>query len=154
MKIIKLSNGIETAVDDNLYGYLNQWNWYPAGGGYASSTINGKTVYMHRLIMKAKRGEEVDHINSNKLDNRRVNLRLCSTRENKMNRTISKKNNTSGFKGVVFCKRDKVWYSRIKVNYKSIHLGSFQTKEEAAKIYNIFARRYFGKFAKLNVVII
>lgn len=105
-------------------------------------------VAIHQIILMAK-GKVVDHINGNKLDNRSSNLRLCTTKENSRNR---KKNsdNTSGYKGVTFHKPTKKWQSQLKYKGKTIYLGLFFNKEDAAKAYDKAAKLCFGKFANTN----
>ncbi len=90
-----------------------------------------------------------DHINGNKLDNRRENLRVCTLAENNRNRTIYK-NNKSGFKGVYWSRADKKWRAQIKINNRMIYLGIFDDLLEAALTYDEAAVRYHGKFAKIN----
>lgn len=94
-------------------------------------------------------GEEVDHIDGNKLNNTRGNLRIASNAENKMNRD-KQSNNTSGYKGVSFHKKYKKWRAIIGIQGKSIHLGYFSDAVEAAKAYDDSARKYHGEFARTN----
>jgi hypothetical protein len=96
-------------------------------------------------------GFETDHINGDSLDNRKGNLRTCTMEQNKRNRRTGK-NNTSGYKGVQWCKRSKKWKAGIMVNRKAIHIGLYQTKEAAAKMYNEAAIKHHGQFAKLNTL--
>lgn len=105
---------------------------------------------MHVQIMNFP-NLSVDHINGNTLDNRKENLRIVTHSQNTKNRTKSK-NKTSKFKGVNFCKRSKKWRVRIKVEYKSINLGYYTNEIEAAIAYNKAAKKYFGKYAKPNVI--
>ncbi len=119
-----------------------------AGLGYPQIRQGHSHAYLHRLVLGAKQGECVDHINGNKLDNRRANLRLCNNRENGRNRSGPAKSNLSGYRGVSW---NRGWFARINVEDKTIHLGRFKTKEQAAKAYDRAALQYFGAFAgKLN----
>lgn len=157
MKEILLTKGQVALVDDCDYEWLNQWNWYACSsnstvpGFYARRTIkdtNGKkyNVYMHRLITGASRGVEVDHINHNKLDNRRENLRISSRSENNRNRK-KQRNNTSGHKGVQWIKRLNVWCALIQINYKRVSLGHYRAYEDACNAYDNAASLYHGSFA-------
>ena len=104
---------------------------------------------LHRVIMNAKEGEVVDHINGNKLDNRRKNLRICTNSEN-VRFQKRHKNNTSGFKGVSWSKGMKKWEARIMVDRKSIVGGYFSNRLDAAKEYNRLATKFFGEYAMIN----
>jgi len=159
MKCIKLNKNMETIVDDDMYDYLNQFKWrvfkrrnkyYVQRSQWLSGKNKGTSITLHRVIMNAPTGILVDHINGNTLDNRKENLRLCTSKENIRNSGM--KNNKTGFKGVK--KRNdlntKPYSARIMVDYKDIHLGYFETAEEAAEAYNKAAIKYFGEFANLN----
>lgn len=153
MKEIKLTRNQKCLVDDDLFDYLSKYKWHASGKigkFYASSRIDGKIRTMHRLIMDAPDNLQVDHINGNRLDNRKVNLRLCSNSFNLGNRGANK-NNTSGFKGVGASKHGR-FVAKIQVNRKYIHLGYFDTPIEAAHAYNQGAEKYFGEFAKVNQI--
>lgn len=121
---------------------------------YATSSIwvggRGKTIFMHRVIMEPPQNLCVDHINGNGLDNRRANLRICSTRENLRNSILSAAN-TTGYKGVSFNRNAKKFQARIEFNYRSRHIGYFKTAIEAARAYDQEAIKLFGKFARLNL---
>ena len=91
----------------------------------------------------------VDHINGNPLDNRKSNLRICTNAENQRNKGVYK-NNKSGYKGVHWFKRDKKWQAQIKHNNKSIHIGLYEDKEEAARAYDKKAKELHGNFKNLN----
>jgi len=92
---------------------------------------------------------DVDHANGNGLDNRRSNLRLCTTSENIQNQR-PRKSGTSKYKGVGWFVRDSNWRVRIKVGDKQIHIGYFADEVEAAKAYDKMARQHFGAFARTN----
>src|ERR1019366_4495373 len=113
---------------------IQKRNQYYAGRGIWG---NGKTkiVYMHKILIP--NNKYIDHINGNTLDNRRINLRICSNKDNVRNQKKSKAN-TSGYKGVHKLKRKliKQFTAQICVNGKSIHLGYFSTAQEAAQAYN------------------
>lgn len=159
MKEIQLTQGQVALVDDQDFEFLNQWKWHLKKDGdrkYAVRNLpllNGKQkrLSMHRLIMCMPDDVVIDHINGNGLDNRKCNLRICTNHDNLKNRRVSS-NNTSGFKGVSWHKRDKIWQSRIKVNQKYIHLGCFKDPKEGAVAYNNAATKYFGEFALLNEI--
>lgn len=101
--------------------------------------------------MQTPQGMETDHVNGNRLDNRRENLRICSKFDNMRNRG-KQANNTAGYKGVFYSIRARRWRAQIRVKGKSIHLGLFDETVDAAKAYNIAALAYFGEFAHLNEI--
>jgi hypothetical protein len=135
MKVITLSNGKETLVDDEDYEFLSRWRWKDANG-YAKRTARYGTLAIHREVMGAKPGQIVDHINQNKLDNQKHNLRFVTKAQNAMN-SKSFITNTSGVKGVYYEKRDSTWTAHIQINHKSVRLGTFKTREEAADARHI-----------------
>ena len=104
---------------------------------------------MHRLILKAEKGQVCDHINHNGLDNRRKNLRLCTNSQNFGNQR-KRPNKSSIYKGVCFYKRDSKWQVGIECNYKKYYLGRFDNEIEAAKVYDKKAAELFGEFAYTN----
>ena len=117
--------------------------------GYVTKMNNTR---LHRFLLNAPKDMQVDHINGITLDNRESNLRLCTSKENRCNNK-KHKNNTSGFKGVCYHKRDNKWHSQITMNMKKIHLGYFTDKIEAAKVYNDAAIKYHREFARLNRIV-
>ena len=150
MKTIQLTNSDRVAiVDDDDFERVSAHNWYINGSGYASSTFNNESVMMHRFIIGANKGEEVDHINEVKLDNRSTNLRLCSHTQNLARRKIQS-HNTSGFIGVCYDKINKKYRSYLQINGHHKSLGRFNTAVEAAKIRDLAAVEYFGEYAQLN----
>lgn len=109
-------------------------SWYCDKDGYLVSSYfyNGvrRFVRFHRLVMHAKPGQCVDHINKNKADNRKKNLRCCERSENDRNRSLYSCN-TSGVAGVYFDKQRKKWVASITYNHKKVYLGRYAVKEEA-----------------------
>lgn len=155
MKTIQLNKGKVALVDDGDFSWLSKYTWYFSDTGYAKTSLweDGKAlqIRMHRLIMGAKRRQMCDHINGDKLDNRRENLRLCNNAENMRNRGMTAKN-TSGFKGVYWDKGRRKWHAQIKIFYKQKYLGLFEDKKDAARAYNEAAKNAFGEFAHLNII--
>lgn len=120
-------------------------------GEYLCIGINQFDYKLHRVAWALHYGEwpslEIDHINGNGSDNRIVNLRNVTHAQNLKNRKNAK-NNTTGLKGVFYCKRDKTWSSKIRVDYQWKCLGTFQTKEEAAEAYAAGSVLYHGEFRR------
>lgn len=151
MKTIPLTQGNFAIVDDDDYEELSRYRWYYAKVGYAARRIGspGKIVYMHRVIMKTPEGMSTDHVNHNKLDNQKQNLRTCSRSENMRNQVLQMRNKT-GFKGVDWVGGYAGWRARIKIFRKQHLVGRFQSKEEAARAYDQAAIRLHGEFALTN----
>lgn len=136
-------------VDDDDFQWLNQLKWH-VNEGYARTQdfVPGVRHYMHQLVIGSF-SIQVDHINHNKLDNRKENLRQCTQQQNNAN--AQKRSGTSSkFKGVSFNKDKNKWEAKICVNYKTIHLGRHNVEEDAARAYNEAAREHFKEFAQLN----
>ena len=159
MKQIPLTQGKFAIVDDEDFEMLSKFKWclrLANGKTYAYRRAKNhekhpsKTVKMHRFILNIVDPKiEVDHIDSNGLNNQRYNIRPCTHSQNLKNRG-RQKNNTSGFKGVFWSKNAKKWEASVKVNAKKIYLGLFLIKENAARAYDAYAKEHFGEFAKLN----
>lgn len=139
MQYITLTQNKQAIVDDADSGWLNQWKW-TFDGRYAQRNLykNGgkKKLYMHRLIVEAEDGQLIDHINQNRLDNRRSNLRLADKSINGFNRG-KQNNNTSGYKGVTRhtqCKEGR-WVAQLQYQSKHYYIGLFKTREEASRAY-------------------
>lgn len=143
MKKIKVKRGTEiffALVDDYDFEAISAFNWFLDKNGYAmKSSKRDGTGRMHRMVMNAGNGQEVDHINRDKLDNRRSNLRLVTHHENCLNRTRGV--------GVSFRPDRKRWRARIKFEGKEIHLGHFVTRLEALEARRVACIQYFGQYA-------
>jgi hypothetical protein len=148
MKEIKLTNSdLVALVDDEDYEFLIQRNWTLHDRGYVQSN----KTYLHRLVNKTPKGMVTDHINGNKLDNRKENLRVCTRLQNQQNVRNSHRGSVK-YRGVTISRSKKRYIARIKINKYHKHIGSFRTAEEAALAYNEFAYVYHGEFAVLNKI--
>ena len=135
----------ETIFDLEDYDRISKHQWCLMNTGYTySSKIK---VLLHRFILQ-KEGE-VDHINRNKLDNRKSNLRICSRSQNTQNKK-KRKNSTSEFVGV--SKIGDKWKAQIQTGGITFNLGNFSSEVEAALIYNNKAIEIFGDSAHINEV--
>lgn len=141
-------------IDDEDHLKIQGYKWHIikiGGCFYAEACVGKKRIRMHRLILAAKKGEIVDHVNHNGLDNTRVNLRFATTSQNSMNQRM-RKNNASGFRGVYFHKRALKYHAQIKVDGKRKSLGLFYNPTEAAIAYNKAAHTFYGDYANVNLV--
>lgn len=151
MKSILLTKNYEAKVDDEDFVWLSKYRWH-YDRGYAARTIHDKGIeYMHRMINKTPKGLSTDHVNGDRLDNRKNNLRSCTQTLNNANSKL-RRSNTSGYKGVVWHKKDTKWQAQLTKHNKLHYLGQFTDKIEAAKAYNRAAIQHFGEFAVLNEV--
>jgi len=158
MPEVRLTQGLIAAVDEAdlllLAGY--SWSamrvrntWYACAYQRGSHGMGArKNVLMHRLLLDAPKGVQVDHRNGDGLDNRRINLRLASASQNQMNRHASA--GRSQFKGVTWGGRAERWIARTQMDGESRHVGAFADEVEAARAYDSAALDRFGQFAHLN----
>lgn len=139
---------------------LRKFRWSILNTGYAAAKFarrgKHKTFLLHRVIMNAPMGMTVDHINGNKLDNRRRNLRLATKSQNCINRPKYPRKglvSTSEFKGVFFSrdpKRIKRWKAEVRHMGRAYYAGRYDTAVEAAVAYDKKAVEVYGEFARLN----
>lgn len=148
MPILLLSDMTPVLVDESDHRWLLRHDWHN-NGRYAYTRIDGRSVYMHRLIMGGAESLDIDHRNGCGYDNRRLNLREGTHAQNiaAQNRKPPK----SGFRGVAWNPRAKSWHARITVNYKPVSLGYHKDLLQAARAYDEAARHYFGEFAYQNL---
>lgn len=154
---IKLSQGKVAIVDDEDFEYLNQWKWCAVknhGHWYAMrtdvSTSTRFTVFMHRVIMKTPTDLVVDHVDQDGLNNKKDNLRNCTSQQNSLNN--SSRYGSSAYKGVYYNKDRQKWHARIITNKKRVHLGFFTTEEEAALAYNNAVIESGNIFIPINTI--
>jgi len=156
---IKLTQGKTCLIDYKNYDLIKNHRWYYAKSsyenGYAQTLITigdrRKVIQMHRIILSNILNNElkIDHINLNGCDNRESNLRTCTIKENCRN--VNKhRDNKSGYKGVFKKKGRNKYCANIRFNGKLIHIGYFDTSEDAARAYDAAAIELFGEFAKTN----
>ena len=140
-------------VDDEDYEFLQQFKWqvdrYKSVKTHANPRL--KDILIHRVIMKPEKGVEIDHIDGNRLNNQKSNLRFATSSQNKINRG-PRKDNKSGFKGVSWHRQRNLWTARVMIDGKYKHLGLFKTPEEAAEAYNAEATTYYGEYAWQNKI--
>ena len=138
---------VKFIIDKDDFEKIKEISWYvnkKTKNGYYMEHKGRESISVHRLIMGAKKGEYVDHINGDTLDNRKNNLRIVTNQQNGFNSNI-KANNTSGFIGVYYDKNRFKWVASIKLNYKTIHLGRFKLINEAIISRLKAELKYFGR---------
>ena len=147
---VPLTKGYEAVIDADDAYLVEGTSWFARVKNraiYAQTNAKGsdgpRMPWMHRLIMAAPDGAEVDHIDGDGLNNRRANLRLATPMQNRQNRRPHI-DNTSGFKGVSFCKQTGKWRASICANRKLTNLGRFSTPEEAYAVYCEASERLHG----------
>lgn len=154
--LVPLTRGHVAIIDEADLPLIRTHIWAYQSGGYAyrSEGPRGavKAVLMHRYLMQTPAGMDTDHINGNKLDNRRSNLRVATRAQNNVNRGLTP-NNTTGLKGVHAPEETihgPVWLASIVVNDRGVHLGRYASPEDAGRAYDIAAAQHFGEYAQLN----
>lgn len=156
VKMLNKLASIPMYVDDWDYEILKEKRWHilvskiSKGGTrcnfYPATTSKNISILAHRIILWCPKGLQIDHIDGNPCNNQMSNLRVCTHSQNIQNRG-KLSTNTSGYKGVSWHKRDKIWRAQIAVNGRYIYLGSFDTAKEAHKAYKNASIKYHGEFA-------
>lgn len=156
MKEIHLNHGKVALVDDSDFDALSEFHWrhhriddedYAFRDVYHPETQKSTVVAMHRHILNAPAGMLVDHKDGNGLNNQRFNIRLATRSQNQQN-CGPRRNNKSGYKGVCWVKRYKVWKAQIMTNGVNKHLGSFSTPEAAYDVYVKASEEMHGEFGR------
>lgn len=146
-------------IDKSDIETAKQFKWYLHSNEYVCNKTGGKITYLHRLLINAPKDKFVDHINMNKLDNRKINLRLCNNGENMRNKEQTKRN-YSGFRGVHWNKDVKKWNAILSYDRSSINLGYYDLFQDAVNARINGEQKYYGDFApqsdliKMNNLII
>jgi hypothetical protein len=142
-------NDIEVLIDEELYYDIIKYTWQVNKNNYINGRVNGKTLKLHRYIMDYTGDDCVDHINGNKLDNRRCNLRIVTCLQNSMNK-LKSANCSSKYIGVTYAKDRNKWRAFISVNGEKKHLGQYINEIDAAKARDNATKIYFKEYGKLN----
>jgi len=150
---VKLTQGLVTIIDAEDLELVSQFKWYARRDAHTNYAVRGRgksRLILHRFLLNAPDELQVDHRNHNGLDNRRVNLRLCTRSQNGGNRQ-KPKGCSSEYKGVskFHDGRAKPWNTVMTVGNKR-HTRSFSTEIEAALWYDEMAKEHYGEFANLN----
>lgn len=159
MKEIPLTQGYKALVDDEDYEFLNQRKWQAVVKPHTvyarrHFVVDGKerTEWMHRVILGITDPDiHADHRDLDGLNNQRENLRACTKADNNRNQG-PRKGCTSEYKGVGWLKRDRKWWSKIRIGDNVINLGKYTNEIDAAMAYNEKAKELFGEFAWLNKI--
>lgn len=136
-------------LDAENVDLVSSYQWAVGIHGYVTSGAGKRQILLHRLVAGAGNGCIVDHVNRNKLDNRRSNLRICTCQQNMFNRE-QQANNQSGYKGVCQTK-DGLWQAQIQYCGRAVYLGRYGDTLSAAMAYDMAAKRLFGEYAFLNL---
>lgn len=157
---IQLTKGYEAMIDAADLPLVSANKWFAQEAYYGDGSvravyalrqirIKGKLtpIRLHRVITDARDGLEVDHINGDGLDNRRSNLRVCTKAQNQQNARI-RRDNTSGYKGVIWYKRYAKWSAHIRSNGKLQNLGYFRCPTAAAVAYAKASATLRGEFGR------
>ncbi len=158
MKEIPLTQGKVAFVDDEDYELVTQFSWqavkdpnsWYARAHVPSASPPHRKIRLHRLLLGALPGEEVDHWNGNGLDCQKLNLRLATHTQNQQGFRTKSGNCTSRYRGVIWDALRFKWRASIRANGKQVHLGRFENETEAAKAYDTAAFTHFGEFASPN----
>lgn len=159
MRQITLTQNKLAIVSDQDFARLNVHRWHACEGGknglfYARRKELGKLVYMHHAIRPTPKGFQIDHRDGDGLNNRRKNLRIATSTQNKQAKRRKPNGCSSRFRGVYWNTRKKKWlaqiYKRIDGVSKRFYAGSFTSEIEAAHAYDTLAKKLFGRFASPN----
>ena len=152
------SNGKEFYFDLEDYDKIKDYCWRIKSDGYIVSSMYfdtdcKKQIFLHRLIMDCCEDNTlvVDHMNHERNDNRKSNLRIITTQQNNMNNSL-RKDNKSSVTGVFWNKQNNVWQAQIRINKKNIYLGCFKNINDAIKVRKEAEEKYFGEYSYDNSI--
>lgn len=134
---VLVSGGIADYRVDDRDDYIMSRNWFAEKGhGYAYTVDKGKKVYLHRYLTKAEKGKIVDHIDNDRTNNQKANLRVVDYKINGYNRSY-KTNSSTGVRGVYPNGRGK-FYAKAMIEGKNYYMGTYETIHEASKVVRRF----------------
>jgi hypothetical protein len=148
--MILLINGSEVQIDDEDFPEISKYRWRISKSNKTKTYIKGgpcSAIYMHRFIMQANDGFDVDHIDGDTFNNKRSNLRICIHSDNLCN-SRRRSDNKSGHRGIGYDKKGDRWVAETTYRGSRIRIGRYKTKEEAVAKYEEYARELFGVFYK------
>jgi hypothetical protein len=149
VRMIPLADGFYAYVDAADYEWLSRWNWHITSGGYPARSVKGGQIFMHREIMQPPKGMVVDHVDGNKANCCRFNLRVCTRKQNQGNMR-KQRGAYSQFKGVSYSKRHRKCFAQCDFGGRHRWLGFFASEVEAARAYDRAAVEECGEFARVN----
>ena len=136
----------DTKIDNEDVKAVKKYKWCLLNNEAVVTDSTGERFLLHRFLMQAESSDMIDHIDRDRLNNRKKNLRICCHKEN--SRNLSKrKNNTSGHPGVIWCKRNKRWKAQIHFNGRCVYLGNFLDMGDAVNCRLKAEQKYFKEFA-------
>lgn len=155
---IKLTRGKYAIVDPDDFERLNRYKWQCTNLGYARRTASRMcdkrrkrvAIQMHNVVCTTPQGMTVDHINRNRLDNRKANLRAVTLEQNNWNRKYVKKRAKTRYTGIYWNSQMKKWQVRLMIKGRSRSFGYYADEVEAAKVYDKVVKEYRGEYAVLN----
>ena len=139
----------EMCVDLSIWeDWAKQYCWHLNANGYAATRYKGNNTIFHDIAFQERyKGQIIDHINGNRLDNRMANLRVVNRQQNAFN-TGMRSDNTSGHIGVSWSKAKSKWVAQIQINGKSIYLGRYSLIEDAIAAREAAEVKYFGEYRR------
>ena len=149
-----LADGTTFLFDADKIGKIKDINWYRNyidAEGKALYISNRDGYKLHQYLIDCPKGYEIDHISLDTLDNRACNLRVVTHQQNQINQPLQR-NNTSGVSGVSYYPPRGKYRARIKIGQHDIHLGYYQTFEEAVQARNVGMECMFGEYGRYNDV--
>lgn len=156
-RYIKLVNGQQTLVDDDIFAHVSEYQWYLSASHHAARCdLAGSTrieILLDRVVMDAGDTNYVRHKNGNTLDNRRQNLTIDTTVVYRHGKRIRAPRKTSIYRGVHFNTQNRKWFASIRVDGLQRFLGQYATENEAALAYNKASLRFFGQGGLQNVIV-